>query len=261
MPARFGRIAAVVVVVTAIAGLATATTAGAAKTTPEYGSTRMRGARYCELLLLTPRDGQLIAQVWNTYQLNDCPEAAWAAVDTATVARDENVALVLRNGPRYWLIDKAERTVPAQSSTRPLSGLPMRQLATVALSATDVRSGAYREQRVVRNTTMTWPAGKRVYELTSPDGAVYVMQSWSQQIAPTLTEADLRTLGDRLTLPAGFTFGSRVLRKPLSVGTDASGAAFVLQDELMNAYSRRTPPPSAGRATAPTVPAGGTTGG
>jgi len=87
---------------------------------------------------------------------------------------------------------------------------------------------------------MRWPAGRRVYELTTPDGAVYVMQSWSQQIDPTLDERALRNLRDRLALPPGWSYGSRVLRRPLRVPPDASGANGVLQDELMNAYTRRT---------------------
>jgi hypothetical protein len=115
----------------------------------------------------------------------------------------------------------------------------MQPLATVALTPADITAGAYREQRVVRNTTMAWPAGKRIYELTAPDGAIYVMQSWSQQIDATLDETALRTLGDRLALPPGWTYGSRVLRRALRVPPDAGGANGVLQDELMNAYTRR----------------------
>jgi len=201
--------------------------------------THMRGERYCELLLLQPADGLLHAKVWNTYGLNECPAAEWDAIDPAAVARDEGVAVVVRNGPRYWLIDEAMRNTPTAPVVRPLGGLPMRQLGEVSLAPADIAGGAYRPQRVVRDTLMTWRAGERVYELTAPDGAVYVMQSWSAQDDPTLAEADLRRLGDGLALPEGWRYSSRVPRRAIRVGTDAAGAATVLQDELMNSYSRR----------------------
>lgn len=224
---------------TAIALVATTGIADAAPGASDAARTHMRGDRYCELLLLQPADGRLEAQVWNTYGLNDCPEQQWATLDPAAVARDEGVAVVLRNGPRYWLIDEATRSEATVPPVRSLGGIPMRRLGAVSLAPADVTAGAYRPQRVVRNAQMTWPAARRVYELTAPDGAVYIMQSWSRQIDPTLAERDLRRLGTRLALPEGWSFSSRVPRRPIRVGTDADGAATVLQDELMNAYSRR----------------------
>jgi len=212
---------------------------GSAGAATDPVGTGMRGDRYCELLLLQPAEGRIDAQVWNTYGLNDCPEADWAALDPGAVARDRGVAVTLRNGPRYWLVDRAIRSAPPASAVESLGGIPMRQLGAVSLQPSDITAGAYRAQRVVRNTTLVWPAGKRVYELTAPDGAVYVMQSWSGQVDPSLDERGLAGLAGRLALPDGWAFSTRVPRKAIRVGTDADGAATVLQDELMNAYSRR----------------------
>jgi hypothetical protein len=78
-----------------------------------------------------------------------------------------------------------------------------------------------------------------VHELTAPDGTRYVMQAWSQQVDPTLDERDLGNLGTRLALPAGWTYQTRTLARPLKVVT-TDQPAQVLQDELMNSYSQET---------------------
>jgi hypothetical protein len=78
-------------------------------------------------------------------------------------------------------------------------------------------------------------AGTEVYELTDPDGAVYVMQSYSQKLDPTLSADQLAGLGARLKLPAGWTFSTRVLDAELEV-RDVDGIAVVVQDDFENTY-------------------------
>lgn len=141
MSVRGLRCAAMVIVAV---GIVASGIAGADERRP---GTHMRGGRYCELLLLQPADGRLEAQVWNTYGLNDCPGPEWAALDPAAVARDEGVAVVLRNGPRYWLIDTAARSVATDPPVRSLGGIPMRRLGAVSLAPADITAGAYRPQR------------------------------------------------------------------------------------------------------------------
>ena len=65
------------------------------------------------------------------------------------------------------------------------------------------------------------------------------MQSWSRQIVPDLSQGDLVDLAPRLTLPAGWSYGSRVLSTTLVVQTE-DHPATVLQDNLMNSYSMET---------------------
>lgn len=86
---------------------------------------------------------------------------------------------------------------------------------------------------------LTFDAGRAVYELTASDGTVFVMQTWSQQKDPELSEADLAGLGSRLELPDGWTYDSRVLDAPLRVVTTTTPAK-VLQDDLGNSYSQHT---------------------
>jgi hypothetical protein len=116
--------------------------------------------------------------------------------------------------------------------------MEMIQRATVVVGNPVEASKPYTLNSVDR-TVFSFDAGRTVYELTGPDGTKYVMQSWSQQVEPTLSEADLSTLGDRLHLPAGWSYAARTLAAPLRVVTTSS-TAKVVQDDLKNTYSMET---------------------
>jgi len=198
----------------------------------------MHGDRYCEILLVHPGTGGLVADVYNTYTLNDCPAAQWDALDMKAVAQQEQVPIALRNGPRHWLMDRVDKEPVGDATHADFGGIEMVRLATVALGSV-VNPAPYTVHEVDRRTVFTFGRGRRVYELVAADGTTYVMQTWSQQIDPTLTQADLARLGDRLQLPDGWTFRTRRLRSPLRVVTTAA-PAHVLQDDLMNSYSQET---------------------
>jgi hypothetical protein len=107
--------------------------------------------------------------------------------------------------------------------------------ATVDLGAGLPSTTPYTQRPVARDTVFYFDAGTEVYELTDPDGAVYVMQSYSQKLDPTLSADQLAELGGRLKLPAGWTFSSRVLDAELEV-RDVDGIAVVVQDDFENTY-------------------------
>jgi hypothetical protein len=121
-------------------------------------------------------------------------------------------------------------------------GLEMRHLATVQLPAgslvgDNLEGQSYTENTIERETEYVFRAGWPVYELISPDGQVYVMQSYSQMVDPALTQGDLSTLGDRLDLPEGWRYRVRELDEDLTVLT-VGGLAHVIQDDLKNTYQR-----------------------
>ena len=95
----------------------------------------------------------------------------------------------------------------------------------------------YTANEVARTTNFVYRAGSAVYELASPAGDIYVMQSYSQIVNPALNIKDLPVLSEQLKLPAGWTYRSRVLDQDLSLV--ANGIAYVLQDNLSNSYQRR----------------------
>lgn len=210
--------------------------------TTEVPRPAFHGERYCEVLLVRPIDGNLVADVYNTFPLNDCPAEQWAALDMAAIAAAEGVPIAVPNGPRYWLMDDVEKVNadPAELPRKTFGELEMYLQASVVVGPIggDL-PGPYTPSEVSRSTIFTFDAGSTVHELVAADGTTYVMQTWSQQTAPDLTEADLDDLGTRLTLPEGWTYQSRVLTEPLQVIT-VDEPAHVLMDDLGNSYSQRT---------------------
>lgn len=72
--------------------------------------------------------------------------------------------------------------------------------------------------------------------MVAPDGTTYIMQSYSLIKDPTPTEESLRTLGSRLKLPAGWSYGARQLEQEVSFAVQ--GKAHLIQDEFENSYQR-----------------------
>jgi len=204
-------------------------------TTTEVVAESMRGKRYCEFLLLAPTENGIVATVYNTFPLNDCPADQWASIDPPAVAQAEGVVLAMANGPRYWLMDEVGRD-QGDVITKTLSGIEMNRYATVTITDPKSVGIPYSPQTVDRKATFMFRAGATIFVLTAPDGSRFVMQSWSQQRDPNLVESDLAELATRLTLPAGWTYASETLTEDLVVGTDRAPAQ-VLQDDLLNSYS------------------------
>jgi hypothetical protein len=197
----------------------------------------VRGKRYCEVLLVTLANGTGTGAVYNSYPMNDCPQTQWAALDAGTIAKDAGVPLAVLNGPRYWLMDTIKNYGPADTDTRTFGGIEMTKRANVDIGPVATARVPYTTHDVNRSVVFSFDAGTTIYELTAPDGTTYVMQTWSQQVDPTLVEAGLAAIGPRLELPEGWKFSSRTLTTPLVVDT-RNEPAHVLQDDLGNSYSK-----------------------
>jgi len=201
------------------------------------GRDHMRNARYGEILVVTGGPFQFVGHVYNTLGLNDCPEAAWKALDPKQIAKQWKARAVLLNGPRYFMMDRTSLANPGAVAT--FDGLQARHLADVQLSLLTILKGRakpYTENTVKRTTEYLYRAGRPIYTLTAPDGRVYVLQTYAQIVDPHLTEADLATLGRRLKLPSGWKYAMRTPTHDLVLR--ANGTAYVLQDNLENSYQR-----------------------
>ena len=201
----------------------------------------VRNARYAEVLLVRAEGDRLNAEVWNTLGLNDCPDDAWRALDAATIAAEAGALLAILNGPRYWLMDAIENTAPAERQLARFGELDMFRAAVVDLGTDLPDRRPYKELRVLRSTVFEWSAGRDVHELIDPDGGVYVMQSYSLEVDPDLTEDDLGGVAARITLPEGWTSRSRWLAEPLRVECPDE-VAIIVQDDLKNTYQRSYAP-------------------
>lgn len=200
-----------------------------------------RGARYCELLLVTQSDSGFEAEVWGTQGLNYCPQEALDSLDLEVISNEYGALQTSLNGPRIWVVDQTSNQV-VDRQVRLFGTLLMSNLATVQV---DPSSGGqpeippYEEQIVLRSTTYEFLQGQYVYELTSADGSKYVMQSVSLMENPDLTLDDLLQLEALISLPEGWTYAARVLEQPLILEVD--GEATVITDDLGNTYQRVTP--------------------
>lgn len=192
------------------------------------------GKRYGEVLLVRMTESGPSASVYNTYPLNDCPEHLWQRLDAQAIAAEHGAAAALLNGPRYWLMSGIDKPGGTETERRTFGGIDMLLQATVALSS--MNPSPYSVNEVDRRAAFIFDAGRPVFELADPQGRRWVMQTWSQTVDPELGLADLRGLADRLALPAGWRYETRMLDAPLRVDTTARKAC-VTQDDLANSYS------------------------
>ena len=198
----------------------------------------MHGARYGEIIVVTGGPVNFTGHVYNTIGLNDCPEDAWKALKPADLKKEWKARAVILNGPRYFLMDQSVITDPGDVVS--FDGLQARFLATLTIPLANVLHGEappYTENTVMRSTEYFFKKGRTIYELISPQGSTYVMQSYSQTVDPKLTEADLSTLESRLALPPGWRYQIRTLDADYSMKT--TGIAYVLQDNLKNSYQKQ----------------------
>jgi hypothetical protein len=205
-------------------------------TAPQRLIDHMRGVRYGEVLAMFLRDTGLEAEVYGTQMLNDCPQELWETLDADAIAKDMGAVFVKLNGPRYWLLDGLGSKVAVVDPVfRDFNGIQMRRIATIPLSA-DFAAGAYVVRNVNRGAVFFFDAGKTVYELVDPEGRAFVMQARCVGVDSGMTEESLATLGERLALPEGWSYRSRVLDSELVIDTSAT-LATVVQDEFENTYT------------------------
>jgi len=196
----------------------------------------MRGVRYGEVLAMFLRDTGLEAEVYATQMLNDCPQELWETLDADAIAIDMGAVFVKLNGPRYWLLDGLGSKVAVVDPVfKDFNGIQMRRIATIPIGA-DFAAGPYTIRSVNRGAVFFFDAGKTVYELVDPDGRALVMQARCVGIDSNMTEESLATLGERLALPEGWSYRTRVLDAELVVDTSAT-LATVVQDEFENTYT------------------------
>ena len=196
----------------------------------------MRGVRYGEVLAVYLRDTGLEAEVYGTQMLNDCPQELWETLDADAIAKDMGAVFVKLNGPRYWLLDGLGSKVAVVDPVfKDFNGIQMRRIATIPIGA-DFAAGPYTIRNVNRGAVFFFDAGKTVYELVDPDGRALVMQARCIGIDPNMTEESLANLGERLALPEGWSYRTRVLDAELVVDTSAT-LATVVQDEFENTYT------------------------
>lgn len=197
----------------------------------------MRGVRYGEVLAVFARGDSLVAEVYGTQMLNDCPAELWDTLVAADIAAEMGAVFVKLNGPRHWVLDGlGTKVAPVEPVLREFNGLLMRRIALLDLG-NNPAAQPYTRRTVDRGATFFWNKGSRVYELVDPSGLVFVMQALCIAVDPTMNEeATLMSLGSRLQLPEGWSYRTRILSEELVCDTTSLPATLV-QDEFENSYT------------------------
>jgi len=196
----------------------------------------MRGVRYGEVLAVYLRENGLEAEVFGTQLINDCPQELWDTLNAETVAAEMGAIMAKLNGPRYWTLDGfGTKLQPMEPIMRDFNGIMMRRIAVVELGP-EPKLGPYNAMKVNRQVIFFFDAGQTVHELVDPEGLAYVMQALCVGVDPTMSVESLDTLGERLAMPEGWSYRSRVLTEDLIIDTTTT-VATVLQDEFENSYT------------------------
>jgi hypothetical protein len=182
------------------------------------------------------RETGLEAEVYGTQMLNDCPQELWETLDADAITAEFGAVLTKLNGPRYWVLDGfGAKDAPMEPVMHDFNGILMRRIAVVKLGS-DYTPGSYIERYVDRRAIFFFDAGRPVYELVDPTGKAYIMQALCTGVDPTISEENLPTLGERLSMPEGWSYRTRILEDELVIDT-TDHVATVLQDEFGNSYT------------------------
>jgi len=215
-----------------------------------YGT--LRDVRYCEVIPSVDTGGTVTTSVYNTFGHDPCPDSEWSALTEQIVNQQFGSQSAELKGPRHWVFDTVIQ--PGDQANDPrtyqFAGVPGRTftfggIETGLLVELQTAAGQpvgdekpYTVREFPRTAVWTYQAGSSVHELTDPAGTTYVMESYSQQVDPALSWEQLDTLGDRLTVPPGWSYSSRVLSKDLVLGN--GGTAYLVHDDLDNSYQKNT---------------------
>ena len=200
----------------------------------------LRNLRYCEVLYGKRHLGTLTIKVFNTQGLNECPEALWKVLDIKVIEKKNDASFVRLNGPRYWTMDEIKAAgKTANDVVENFGGIEMSLRATLDVGLKRQLAGTqfFVPNVVNRNTAFIYKSGTLIYQLTSPQGQTYIMQSYSQIADPILSMNDLAQLAARLKLPDGWKYTVKTLTQDLVL--QAQGKAYVIQDNFYNSYQRQ----------------------
>jgi hypothetical protein len=175
---------------------------------------------------------------------NEEMDKRFRALDPAKLKQEYGGDGVRFNGPRRFLVNRFSAMAFDDGNKFMMGPIPMYVYGTfVAPNFDAFMSGKqvpYVESVSKRSTTFYYNAGEEVYELVSPEGAVFTMFSASRRVDSNNTIDKLPTLGERLSLPEGWKFRVRKLEKVLIMEAtyEADPPNTIVWDEFENNYQR-----------------------
>lgn len=213
---------------------------------PSGGGTpaELRDYPYCEAIPDTVSGDTLTEHVFNTLPYGPCPTNRFTEVteqdiiDAYNATYDPDATSATINGPRHWVMDTLTPTggVTTSGDELTVDGIRFGLVAQLQIPVGQPTIGTepYVVNTVQRDTIFLFKAGRQVFGLTDPDGNVYVMQSYSQEIDPSLSLRSLPDIGASMQLPEGWTYAARTLDEDLTL--TAAGSTQIVNDHYENTY-------------------------
>ncbi|MBK7727738.1 MAG: hypothetical protein IPJ33_04310, partial [Gammaproteobacteria bacterium] len=222
-----------------------------------------RGKAFYELLFMNRQaDGSGVGVYHNSLGLdleasNEVMDARFRALDADTLLKEHGGDALVFNGPRRLVANSITGLIAWDGGKiTVIETVPYRVLGLFETPDLDkAATGELPACHVLtskRSNSFRFNAGETVYELITPEGAVYTMFSLSLRIDPNNTIENLPTLGERLKLPEGWKFRSRKLDQEmiLTSTADSEPPNTIVLDELVGNYqynaeaSQQTSPPT-----------------
>ena len=175
------------------------------------------------------------AHVFTAASIPVDPEA-YKKIDAKKLAAELEVDMCAVNYGRFWMMDEIDFIV---SEVQSFHGVELRWGGDMTgAEMISQMQNAYTPSLIRRNSAWTFKAGKKVFLLREPGGAVWVLQEYTKAVDPTLTPDNLDTVGGKLkSLPQGWKFETKVLDKDLVLDTGRAGSwAAIIRDELHCTY-------------------------
>ena len=197
----------------------------------------MRGYRFCEVGLVTgTSEDNAVANVWNTTGACDPTPEQTEALDAGIIASEHGARRAWVDPLRRWMFDRLD--VWEAGDDRAFGGIAGTWTGVAGAAATQsAAAGSYDPRYVYRNNTFAFNEGSEIYLLEAPDGEVFVLQSFTRNWDPALSEENLARLAGRLDLPGGWAFRAERLGHDLAVSSaQHDNLAHVVEDDLHNIY-------------------------
>jgi hypothetical protein len=208
-----------------------------------------RGKPFFEILFMNRVSGgsggigNYYNSLGNSFEVSDeVIDERFRSLNTDTLKKEYGSDGVFFNGPRRFVANGFTAVAYNDCKLRVINTIPLFIYGTFEVPSFDeFVSGppvAYKVLVSKRTNTFTFNAGEVVHELITPEGEVYTMFSLSLKADPNNTIENLPTLGDRLTLPEGWTYRTRTLEEDLVLSSsyDADPPNTIVLDQFEGNY-------------------------
>jgi len=169
-------------------------------------------------------------------------DARFRALNADALRREFGGDAVFFNGPRRFVANGVTGIAYNNCAPRVMNEISFFAYGTFevpnleAMMTTAIP--AYHPLVSRRTNTFIFNAGEVVHELVTPEGQVYTMFSLSLKVDPQNSIERLSTLGERLTLPAGWRYRTRTLDRELTLSSsyDANPPNTIVLDQFEGNY-------------------------